>query len=47
MPELQEWQLYLVDWGYNTREERERAEANPRISVINKAQFEAAVGLKT
>ncbi|EIE27437.1 hypothetical protein COCSUDRAFT_26736 [Coccomyxa subellipsoidea C-169] len=47
VPELQEWQLYLVDWGYNTREERERAEANPRISVINKAQFEAAVGLKT
>jgi hypothetical protein len=46
VPELEDWQLYLVDWGYNTEEERKRAEANSRISVINKAQMEAAVGLR-
>jgi hypothetical protein len=45
VPELKDWQLYLVDWGYNTAEERERAAANPRISVINKSQMRAAVGL--
>lgn len=45
MPELQGWQLYLVDWGYNTKEEREHAAANPRIKVIDQLQLEAAVGL--
>ncbi|BDA48771.1 hypothetical protein COCOBI_12-4530 [Coccomyxa sp. Obi] len=46
VPELQEWQLYLVDWGYNTQEERERAAANPRISVVSKDQLREAVGIK-
>lgn len=40
-PRLQGWQLYLVDWGYNTAEERARAEASERITLINKEQFEA------
>lgn len=33
------WKLYLVDWGYNTAEERARAASNPRIAVIDKAEF--------
>lgn len=46
VPELQDWQLYLVDWGYNTQEERERAAANPRISVVTKDQLREAVGIE-
>jgi len=33
-PGFEAWRLYLVDWGYNTAQERERAAANPRITVI-------------
>ncbi len=40
-PRLRQWQLYLVDWGYNTPEERARAKASSRIQLINKEQFEA------
>lgn len=36
---LASWRLYLVDWGYNTVAERQRAAANPRIQVINRQQF--------
>lgn len=32
-------QLYLVDWGYNTKEERARAAENSRISIIGAKQF--------
>ncbi len=39
LPELQKWQLYLVDWGYNTSEERTRADADPRITLLSKAAF--------
>lgn len=35
VPELEAWQLYLVDWGYNTPEERRRAEENPRIQLLS------------
>ena len=35
LPELKAWQLYLVDWGYNTLAERERAAANPRIQLLS------------
>lgn len=38
-PSLAHWKLYLVDWGYNTAKERERAAANPRITTINVEQF--------
>ena len=40
-PKLDRWELYLVDWGYNTSEERERAAQNPRIQVVNTQQFAA------
>ena len=36
---LEDWELVLVDWGDNTREERKRAEANPRITVVNVETF--------
>eukprot|EP00955_Chlamydomonas_euryale_P071756 361190-Chlamydomonas_euryale.AAC.2 len=38
------WDLYLVDWGYNTAEERQRAAANPRITVIGVSDFAALLG---
>ena len=37
--ELENWQLYLVDWGYNTEEERQRAAADPRITLLSKDKF--------
>ena len=43
-PELDAWDLYLVDWGYNTPKERQRAAANPRIKVINVEQFGLLMG---
>ena len=36
---LNEWELYLVNCGYNTPEERARANANPRIKVIGVDAF--------
>jgi hypothetical protein len=36
---LERWELFLVDWGYNTEAERARAEADPRITVITVDQF--------
>ena len=38
-PSLSSWELYLVDWGYNTAKERERASSSPRIKVISIQQF--------
>ncbi len=38
-PALDTWKLYLVDWGYNTAKERQRAAANPRIQLLDVAQF--------
>jgi hypothetical protein len=40
-PSLLSWKLFLVDWGYNTVSERQRAATNPRIEVINREQFAA------
>ena len=37
--DLDDWELFLVDWGYNTAKERERAAANDRISVIDADAF--------
>jgi hypothetical protein len=38
--------LYLVDWGYNTAQERERAHANDRIQVITIDEFKQLASLK-
>lgn len=43
-PECDKWKLFLVDWGYNTPKERERAAANPRIEVIDLSRFAALAG---
>ena len=43
---LKGWQLYLVDWGYNTVEERQRAAQNPRIHVVSLQQLQSATGCK-
>lgn len=42
--DLESWQLYLVDWGYNTEAERQRAEANPRINLLSLDTLAAATG---
>lgn len=39
VPSLNNWELYLVDWGYNTPQERDEAEQHPRVKVINVQQF--------
>ena len=41
---LEHWQLYLVDWGYNTTAERKKAVQNSRIKVVDKSQFQATTG---
>lgn len=33
------WQLFLVDWGYNTRAERADAAANPGVELIGVERF--------
>lgn len=38
-PALDNWNLYLVKWGYNTQKEREEAEAIPRIQLIDLPDF--------
>jgi hypothetical protein len=45
LPELSEWRLYLVDWGYNTEEERNRAQQTDRIKVISVEDFQRLAGL--
>jgi len=39
VPALDAWGLYLVDWGYNTPEERASAAAHPRITVLDVPAF--------
>jgi hypothetical protein len=46
VPGLGHWNLYLVDWGYNTGEERAAAAANPRVRVIDAAEFGALLWRK-
>ncbi|RYR15399.1 hypothetical protein Ahy_B04g072143 [Arachis hypogaea] len=38
-PELDQWNLYLGNWGYNTQKEREEAAAIPRIQVLELSDF--------
>eukprot|EP00878_Enallax_costatus_P030946 GHUV01033766.1.p1 GENE.GHUV01033766.1~~GHUV01033766.1.p1 ORF type:complete len:213 (+),score=60.36 GHUV01033766.1:674-1312(+) len=46
-PGAHNWQLYLVDWGYNTPAEREAAAADPRITVLGVKGFhELMAGVK-
>ena len=45
LPDLAPWCLYLVDWGYNTPEERARAAAHPRIEVVGVERFRALAGV--
>ena len=45
-PALKDWQLYLVDWGYNTAAERARAmgREDGRIRVIGMEEFQGLAG---
>lgn len=45
VPSLQQYQLYLVDWGYNTEPERQRAAAHGRIAVIDATEFSRIAGV--
>ncbi|XP_057435666.1 uncharacterized protein LOC130728269 isoform X2 [Lotus japonicus] len=38
-PELDQWNLYLGNWGYNTRKEKEEAAAISRIQVLELSDF--------
>ncbi|XP_076948678.1 uncharacterized protein LOC143621030 [Bidens hawaiensis] len=38
-PELNGWNLYLVDWGFNTQKEREEAATYSRIQVLQLSDF--------
>eukprot|EP00262_Sarcandra_glabra_P010092 TRINITY_DN24985_c0_g1_i1.p1 TRINITY_DN24985_c0_g1~~TRINITY_DN24985_c0_g1_i1.p1 ORF type:complete len:269 (+),score=61.22 TRINITY_DN24985_c0_g1_i1:63-869(+) len=38
-PELDGWNLYLGNWGYNTQKEREEAESIPRIHLLQLSDF--------
>jgi hypothetical protein len=44
-PGAEAWQLYLVDWGYNTPAERQAAAADPRITVVDLQRFQQLMGL--
>ena len=44
-PRLDGWSLYLVDWGYNTAPERQRAAETGRISVTDAAALCKELGL--
>ncbi|XP_010255310.1 PREDICTED: uncharacterized protein LOC104596025 isoform X3 [Nelumbo nucifera] len=39
VPELDGWNLYLGDWGYNTQKEREEAATIPRIQLLELSDF--------
>ncbi|XP_058754691.1 uncharacterized protein LOC131627845 [Vicia villosa] len=38
-PELDNWNLYLVDWGFNTQKERDEAAADPRVQLLELSDF--------
>ena len=39
VPTLDHVKLYLVDWGYNTSEEKQKALQHSRIQLISKYQL--------
>lgn len=47
VPSLQQYQLFLVDWGYNTEPERQRAAAHGRIEVIGADEFCRLAGVSS
>jgi len=47
IPELGTWNLYLVDWGYNTAKERAAAAANPRIQLVDVESFRSITASKS
>ena len=38
-PDLEDVQLFLADWGYNTQSERKAAQNYPRIKLLSLSQF--------
>ncbi|MFS7932356.1 putative HAD-like superfamily protein [Helianthus anomalus] len=38
-PELNGWNLYLVDWGYNTQKDRDEAANHSRINLLQLSDF--------
>ncbi|QLE54298.1 HAD family hydrolase [Nostoc sp. TCL26-01] len=38
-PDLEDVQLFLGDWGYNTQTERKTAQNDPRIQLLSLSQF--------
>ncbi|KAG5049629.1 hypothetical protein JHK85_010732 [Glycine max] len=38
-PELDQWNLYLGNWGYKTQKEREEVAAIPKIHVLELSDF--------
>ncbi|XP_078440116.1 ribosomal RNA small subunit methyltransferase G [Wolffia australiana] len=38
-PKLDGWNLYLGNWGYNTKKERQESEEIPRISLLDLSDF--------
>lgn len=45
MQEMHDYNLYLVDWGYNTMAERAAAATNERIEVVDIARFLQLAGV--
>jgi len=44
--QLPDTRLYLVDWGYNTGPERERARVDPQIELLDLAGFKATLAIQ-
>jgi phosphoglycolate phosphatase-like HAD superfamily hydrolase len=42
-PSLDAWNLYLVDWGYNVRRERDEAAASDRLNMVDISQFRSVI----
>ncbi|MGG6293586.1 HAD family hydrolase [Leptolyngbya sp. AN02str] len=38
-PDLEDVQLFLADWGYNTESDRTQAQTEPRMTLISLVQF--------
>lgn len=41
LDKLQGFNLYLVDWGYNTEDEKDLARQNDRIQLVTISQYSA------
>ena len=45
VPELDDLNLYLVDWGYNTKAEKDEAQQSDRMELIDVSRFQELVKL--